>query len=493
MIFYLCNEFEVIPPLKKILILLFSADTTDSISTNRTKVGASKAISSIHKHTRLVTEEDKNRTKKKYFCKYCPPEDPQGYYTSTDGLRRHLLTKHEVIWTRTENESRTTPRDAGDSSVQTLYEKLLEKGEAQGLEGEVLRHTAEKGAIKQTLIDLIIVRRLPFSCVEWPEFHAFIKVLNREADTPDIIPIHHSTVTEWIHNHFSESQDILRRVLQSAKTNIHLAVDIWTSPNHSLILGICASFLNIHDQYHNVLIGLRTVHSQSGEDQWNALQPVIESYGIETKIGALVGDNAGSNDVLCRIISTWLWLEHKISWNAEHQRIRCQGHVINLIVQAFLFITKKNEKLMASYDKDEEQGDEEEEEEEAEEENQEGGTEESEEDSVRQAKTLKPVRGRGKARKKVSEPEKEVGQQAKTLPTTKTKTNREPLSTKGKLDEKRRNIRDIMGPMGKLHDNVVHIRFSANRTTWFKGKAGKIIPLDIVPDGIAGLICCPWL
>jgi hypothetical protein len=44
--------------------------------------------------------------------------------------------------------------------------------------------------------------------------------------------------------------------------------------------------------------------------------------------------------------------------------------------------------------------------------------------------------------------------------------------------ERGKNIRDIMGPMGKLHNLVVHIRKSANRTTWFKERALKIIPLD---------------
>ena len=97
--------------------------------------------------------------------------------------------------------------------MQALYEKLLTKGEVQGLEGKVLRHTVKKGAIKQTLLDLIIVQRLPFSCVKWLEFYAFVKVLNQEADIPNIVPIHHLTITEWIHSHFSESQDIVRRVL----------------------------------------------------------------------------------------------------------------------------------------------------------------------------------------------------------------------------------------------------------------------------------------
>ena len=60
--------------------------TTDSI------VGSSinRLQSSIHQHTREPTIEEKNRTKKRYFCKYCPDFDEARYHILTDGLRRHL-------------------------------------------------------------------------------------------------------------------------------------------------------------------------------------------------------------------------------------------------------------------------------------------------------------------------------------------------------------------------------------------------------------------
>ena len=404
-----------------------------SVATSHT-TQISKLTSSIHKHCRLATKEEKKRTKKTYFCKYCPPQDPKGHHASTVGLQGHLR-KHDIEWSTEENNRRTTARDLGEKSIQDLYEKLLAKGEVQGLEGEVLKRTVEQNTVKQALLDLIIVRRLPFSCVEWPEFHALIRAVNREA--PSFIPVHHSTITDWIHNSFSEAQDIVRRVLQSAKTKIHLAVDIWTSPSHALLLGICASFIDIQDEYRNPLIALRTVHSQSGNDQWKALCPVLEGYRIETKIGALVGDNAGSNDVLCRTFSSWLSLHHQITWTATHQRIRCQGHVINLIVQAFLFSSKKDEKLMDSYNKEDEKLEEEDNEEE----------QDSEEEVVRQG------------------------------PKKKSKELEPSLDEKGKR-ERGKTIRTIMGPMGKLHNHIVHIRSSANRTTWFVEHASKIIPLD---------------
>src|SRR5436189_191222 len=102
----------------------FSADTNiDLTSTSGMKVGAqsSKTISSIHKHTHPVTEADKAHMKKKYLCRYYPPEDTSGYYTSTDRLRGHLQSKYGITWTRQENEPHMIPRDAGESLVQALY------------------------------------------------------------------------------------------------------------------------------------------------------------------------------------------------------------------------------------------------------------------------------------------------------------------------------------------------------------------------------------
>ena len=122
--------------------------------------------SSIHKHCCTTTKEEKIQTKKHYFCKYCSPQDLKGHHTSTQGLQRHLQKQHDIQWSPEENNIRTTVRDLGENSIQELYEKLLARGEVQGLKGEVLKRTVQQNAVKQTLLDLIIVRQLPFSYVE---------------------------------------------------------------------------------------------------------------------------------------------------------------------------------------------------------------------------------------------------------------------------------------------------------------------------------------
>jgi hypothetical protein len=50
-------------------------------------------------------------------------------------------------------------------------------------------------------------------------------------------------------------------------------------------------------------------------------------------------------------------------------------------------------------------------------------------------------------------------------PKDKRKKKNEELGLELLFDERDKNIQDIMGLMGKLHNNVVHIHKSANRTT----------------------------
>jgi hypothetical protein len=82
---------------------------TALVSVNRT-TQTSRLVSSIHKHCRTATTEEKKRTKKIYFYKYYSPQDPKGHHASTAGLQRHLR-KHGVEWSIEENDPRMTVRD----------------------------------------------------------------------------------------------------------------------------------------------------------------------------------------------------------------------------------------------------------------------------------------------------------------------------------------------------------------------------------------------
>ena len=216
----------------------------------------------------------------------------------------------------------------------------------------------------------------------------------------------HSEITKKINRSYESQKDLIRKRLQSAISSIHLSLDIWTSPNRLLFLGICAHFVGRdQEKISKALIGLCTVANHSGAEQFATLLPVLQDYGIVQKIGSVISDNASSNDTLCRTIGEYLKKEEGIKWNVLFKRIRCIGHVINLAVQAFLFHNFIEIDQLESYDNQEETG--------------------------------------------------EIA------------------------DEKaiQKSFR-VMGPLGKCHNIVIHIRGSAARTAYFKLLAGRMIPLD---------------
>jgi hypothetical protein len=113
--------------------------------------------------------------------------------------------------------------------------------------------------IVTVLISLITVRNLFFRIVEWPEFHVFCRVLNSEID--GYITTAHSEVGKMIQNSWILQKDVVRKKLQSAISSIHLSLDIWTSPNRYLLLGIYAHFVERNpEKLSNALLALRTGH-----------------------------------------------------------------------------------------------------------------------------------------------------------------------------------------------------------------------------------------
>jgi hypothetical protein len=107
----------------------------------------------------------------------------------------------------------------------------------------------------------------------------------------------------------------IRQVLQSAISKIHFTVDIWSSPNKLGILGIVAQFIDNDGELLSHCIALREVQGKhSGENQARIVMSVAEEYGIVTKVGYFVSDNAESNDTLmnslqkCTCSTTHIWL-----------------------------------------------------------------------------------------------------------------------------------------------------------------------------------------
>ncbi len=67
----------------------------------------------------------------------------------------------------------------------------------------------------------------------------------------------------------------------------------------------------------------------------------IQEYEIKKNLGYFVMDNADNNDTMLVEVLFLLYRDHRITYNAIHYRLHYQGHIINLAIKSFLFVTNK--------------------------------------------------------------------------------------------------------------------------------------------------------
>jgi hypothetical protein len=295
----------------------------------------------------------------------------------------------------------------------------LEINDRQTLQVNMLHDYLNQQKVRKALLLMIILNRLPLHLVETPSFHAYNKTLNPCAD--NVVPVAHNTIRADIINEFALWKETVKNDLHNKRSNLHVALDIWTSPNRILFIAIVGYYIpQKSNKVIKRLLALKEIVGHAGEEQWVVLKEMLKEFGCLSTLGVVIGDNATTNDKLCRIIGQYMTRELSINWDAETRRIRCMGHIINLIVQAFLFNTKTT-----------------------------GITEEEvegiEKDDIAQADGIEPV---------VSNETREQTQR-----------------------DRREKFRSL-GAMGKLHNIVVYIRCSAGQTARWLKLCIRMIPLD---------------
>ena len=271
------------------------------------------------------------------------------YGTSiAENMKKHLKGCHQIIIEKPLSKNQM----AVNQQLRQYYQQANRTSEREEFDTEVLEASLDVSVLTKALVTLIVIQNLSYCLVEWPEFHTVCQVLNRASEGK--ITTTHSRIANLVKEAWERHQDTVRQVLQAALSHIHISLDIWTSPNRWLLLAICAYFTTYDQKKQKALLALKKVPGHSSKAQIGVLWPVLKDYGIVRKLGAIVGDNAPTNNVLCRLIQKKFKDTLGFNWEADYWRIRCLGHIINLIVQAFLFTNLVNLESLELYDKQEE-------------------------------------------------------------------------------------------------------------------------------------------
>ena len=113
--------------------------------------------------------------------------------------------------------------------------------------------------------------------------------------------------------------------------------DLWSSPNHRSYLGFVGHWVTAEDILHSATLGFyRFLGPCSGYNIVQTLLLVLDNLEIAGKIGDITTDNATNNDSALTELGKMLE-KRNIVFNPETSRIRCFGHIINLVVKGFLW------------------------------------------------------------------------------------------------------------------------------------------------------------
>lgn len=100
---------------------------------------------------------------------------------------------------------------------------------------------------------------------------------------------------------YQEEKFRVQQALQSAQSRIHFTVDLWTSVNNKALMGIIAHYFADNGDLRESVLVFRELQGQhTGENQAQLIITVVEEYGIATKVGFFMMDNAENNETMIR-------------------------------------------------------------------------------------------------------------------------------------------------------------------------------------------------
>jgi hypothetical protein len=175
---------------------------------------------------------------------------------------------------------------------------------------------------------------IAFFMLENAYFRELICRLNNSLGS--LLPRASSTIRNWVKEEYKRQKEQLQLELKDALSNVHISFDMWTSPNSYAIISIYSHFINKRGKRKIRLLAFRRLYgTHSGDNQATALLEVINEFGLESKIGYFVCDNAKSNDTAVDAVLKKLYpyLSEK---QRRARRLRCFGHITNLCARALL-------------------------------------------------------------------------------------------------------------------------------------------------------------
>lgn len=152
----------------------------------------------------------------------------------------------------------------------------------------------------------------------------------------NLIPKSVSTVSDWVLDSYNKRLPTITAKLDKAQSVINISIDSWKSSNDNNFDAVVAHITNENFEQDRVLIGFPKVQGpKSGANQAYHIARVLSTFAVTaSNLGVVTAVSASDNDTCLKSLEVLLMMPD--GWSLSH-RIRCIGHIINLVVKALLF------------------------------------------------------------------------------------------------------------------------------------------------------------
>lgn len=279
----------------------------------------------------LVEMKENQRGSTFWSCSECDRKGRRQLYDTgtTSNAERHLSAKHGIK--RPGLEMSTSP------SCNVMAMQVL--GAKRRKLDDVPTTTDANILFKRTLVRWVVDANIPLNGVEACGFRRLVEVCSLGSNNIlNLVPTG-DTLRTWIMHEYGQNKEDIRDHLHScARSKIHLSFDMWTSEGNIMsLMAVVAHYLDKDFNNRTVLIALRRLFGpHSGANMAETLLDVFDEFDIRDRLGYFMTDNAESNDTCLKCVM------RKVDPNftddaISERRLRCWGHVLNLVARSFLF------------------------------------------------------------------------------------------------------------------------------------------------------------
>lgn len=275
--------------------------------------------------------ESDNSGHRFWVCKLCHRKKATATHmydaASTSQANSHMADVHRV-----DKDGQMLPRGKKQRTIFDMVNLDSRQPKEQAVMNAFIA-SFEPVRFQQLLVRWVTCDNIPYHKLESPYFCELMAYANSAIIESGSLPTY-STIRQWVIQSFSRHKGVVVELLGRSLSRINVSFDAWSSRKFKSLLGLTVHFLDDEGSFRTFLLGLPRIEGRhSGENLADRVSEIIHEYGFENRIGYFMTDNAESNDTCLEHLSS------ELGFKKQHRRLRCCGHIINLVARSILFGT----------------------------------------------------------------------------------------------------------------------------------------------------------